>query len=360
MRHLGTIQKVESLSTISNADTLLKCKLLGKAWPIVVKKDDNYEVGDLVIYCEPDSVLPGIPIPMFESLWKSCYLPRMKGLRIRSIFLRGQLSQGIIFPLSLIDEIERWSPVSKPTIEFGNDITEYLGIRLYEEPVPMSKEAKGNFPSFIPHTDEERIENIPDIVNKYRNRSDIIFYVTEKVDGVSATFYVKDGEFGICSRGLELKPDADNEYTRVAKTYNIEENLRNLGYNIAIQGEIIGCTPKGKGIAGNKYGLPASTFDFFLFSAFNIDEQEYFGFQKLLEIADALNLKTVPILDQNYALPINAEGIMAFAHGKSQIADIDREGIVIRSIDERSDLEFHLRRLSFKSVDAKFLIKYKE
>jgi hypothetical protein len=71
------------------------------------------------------------------------------------------------------------------------------------------------------------------VLDKYKGEK---CYVTEKLDGSSATFYVKDGEFGVCSRNLELIEDADNSFWKVARQMNIENKLRSVGKNISIQG----------------------------------------------------------------------------------------------------------------------------
>ncbi len=353
MRHLATIQRVETLSPIQNADTLLKLKLENKAWPIVVRKDDGYKAGDLVVYCEPDSVLPE-GYPEFEFLRKSSYVPRVQGFRIRTIQLRGQTSQGIVFPITILHQFGLNEITSK---NINEDVTERMHVRLYELPVKMSLDAKGAFPGFMPKTDEERIENIPSIVTKHQDK---VFYVTEKVDGTSATYYLRDGTFGICSRTQELIVGAQNEYNRVANAFNIEQALRALGKNLAIQGEIIGCHPSGKGIAGNKYKLPAGKYEYFVFSIFDIDSFKYLNYAELVAVTGLLGLKTVPILDDHFKLPGTTDEIMQMSHGRSKIADINREGIVVRSVIEDQDLDLHLSRLSFKSVDPAFLIEYKE
>jgi len=174
---LATIQEIESLTPIPTAENLLKLKLKDKGWPIVVRKDEGYKEGDLVIYVEPDSVLP--EKPEFEFLRKSCYVPRLQGFRIRAITLRGQVSAGIVFPLSLADKELRLSQKSF-RITVGLNLTEILGIRKYEKVLPMTQDALGDFPSFIPKTDEIDIENIPSFLQRFK---ELTFYASEKIDG---------------------------------------------------------------------------------------------------------------------------------------------------------------------------------
>jgi len=91
MRNLASIQKIKSLSPIEGADAIEKAEILG--WELVVKKNE-FNVGDFCVYCEVDSILP--QLPMFEFL-------RSKKFRIRTAKFRGQISQGIAFPLSILE-----------------------------------------------------------------------------------------------------------------------------------------------------------------------------------------------------------------------------------------------------------------
>jgi RNA ligase (TIGR02306 family) len=91
MRKLASIQRVNAVEPITEADAIERIRILG--WYVVVRKDE-YKVGDLVIYCEVDSILPDRP--EFEFL-------RTRNFRIRTIKLKGQVSQGICFPLSVLE-----------------------------------------------------------------------------------------------------------------------------------------------------------------------------------------------------------------------------------------------------------------
>jgi len=180
------------------------------------------------------------------------------------------------------------------------------------------------------------------------------------VHNCSATYYIKEGNFGLCSRNLEVKPEGENPIVAVAKKYGIEQHMREIMRDIAIQGEIIGCHPNGKGICGNPYRLPAGTYEFYLFNAYDLEFGCYLGYYDLFSLSIALQLKTVPILNADYHLPENVEDIQHFAHAKSKINPaVLREGIVVRSIGEGQDPDLHLRRLSFKCVDNEYRIKEK-
>lgn len=338
MRKLASIQKIKSLEPIEGADAIEKATVLG--WQLVVKKGE-YKVGDLAVYCEIDSLLPDRP--EFEFL-------KPRGMRIRTIRLRGQVSQGICFPLSILPEdIEPKEDL---------DVTEILGITKYEPPIPayLSGKVKGKFPSFIPKTDETRVQILQKVLDKYQGVS---CYVSEKLDGSSATYFIKDNEFGVCSRNMELYEDDENSFWKVARELNIEEKLRSINKNIAIQGELI-----GEGIQDNKLRLRGQTVR--IFNAFDIDRFEYYPYQEFLDLMEKLDLPIVPIMEADYKLENDIEAIVKKATVKSLICkDVWAEGIVIRPHLEKMDLllsieSFNTGRVSFKAINPEFLIKYGE
>jgi RNA ligase (TIGR02306 family) len=247
-------------------------------------------------------------------------------------------------------------------IEEGIDVTNILGIIKWDPPMPaeLAGIAKGNFPSFIPKTDEERIQNLSKRYDKMRTQK---YYVTEKLDGTSATFYVRDGEFGVCSRNLDLtrpepfvegmvmcddgieRPKKENTFWKVARELGIEVNMLDMSGNLAIQGEIV-----GEGIQSNPYRIKGQTLR--VYNAFDIDTQEYLDFDKLKLTVKALGLETVPIIDEGFTLPETIDELLKFAEGKSVLnASAEREGYVIRSHDMET---------SFKVISNNFLLKEKE
>jgi RNA ligase (TIGR02306 family) len=338
MRKLASIQKIKSLEPIEGADAIEKANVLG--WQLVVKKGE-FKVGDLIIYIEIDSLLP--EKPEFEFL-------KARGMRIKTIRLRGQVSQGICFPLSLLPEGFK--------IEEDADCTEILGITKYEPAIPacLSGKVKGKFPSFIPKTDETRVQVLQKLLDKYKGEK---CYITEKLDGSSATYFIKDGEFGVCSRNLELLEDGENSFWKVARQLNIEEKLRTLNRNIAIQGELL-----GEGIQSNKLKIKGQTVMFF--NAFDINKFEYLNFFEFNEILSKLELQPVPIVALDYELENDINAIVNMATIKSNICkDVWAEGIVIRPYTEKIDLllsneNFNNGRVSFKAINPEFLIKYGE
>lgn len=342
-RKLASIQKIVDINPIPNADAIERATVLG--WNLVVKKGE-FKPGDLCVYCEVDSLLP--VKEEYEFLRKSCFNSRLNGFRIKTVKLRGQISQGIAFPLSILP--------GRATEVFSesDDVTELLEIRKYEAEIPTSLggKVKGGFPSFIPKTDEIRIQSVPGVLERYDE--DTNFIATEKVDGTSVTYYFKDGEFGVCGRNWELKETEENTYWQVARKYDIEASMRDWNRNIAIQGEIL-----GPGIQKNKYAF--SEHKVFFFNAFSIDSYAYYDHMRAGDLFYSLGLESVPVVARNVYLPEvmpTMEAAVEFSIGRSTLNDIQREGVVIRPYMEQTDHE--LGRLSFKIINPKFLLKYDE
>jgi RNA ligase (TIGR02306 family) len=334
-RKLASIQIVKEIKPIPGADAIEVVRI--NNWDVVSKKGE-YKVGDFCIYCEIDSFLP--IREEFEFLRKTSYKKMSdgsEGFRLRTIRLRGQLSQGLLLSIHVL-------PLGELVSE-GKDVTEMLNIVKYEPPIPaeLAGKVKGLFPSFIRKTDEERIQNLSDKYDEIKN-SGKDFYVTEKLDGTSATFYFKDGEFGICSRNLELLDSDGNTFWKVARELNLEDSMVKLGYNVCIQGELI-----GEGVQSNPYKIKGQTVRFF--NAFNIDEQKNIPFTKFLILMEELGLKSVPVLDYNFELPNTIDELLVLADKKSELnGNFDREGIVVRSYD---------RKISFKVISNQFLLNEK-
>lgn len=353
-RKLATIQKIKDIQPIEGADRIEVATVNG--WKVVVAKDVGHEVGDLVVYCEIDSFLP--IREEFEFLRKSSYkklADETEGFRLKTVKLRGQVSQGLILPLTVFhgygyDVAYGESDVILIDRDFnvdykffiGDDVSDELDIVKYDPPLPpqLTGTAKGYFPSFIPKTDEERIQNLSDEFEEWKN-SDLEFYATEKLDGTSTTYYIKDGVFGVCSRNLELLEDEDNTLWRVARKLDLEDGMRALGGNFSIQGELI-----GEGIQGNPYKIKGQTFR--AFTGFDIDTQERIKFHGMRAVLNRLGVSSVPYVHMDFKLPETIDELLEMAEGKSVLNDeTEREGLVIRSKDQS---------VSFKVISNKFLL----
>jgi RNA ligase (TIGR02306 family) len=331
-RKLATIRVISDIRPIEGADMIELATVGG--WNIVVAKNVGHKVGDHVVYCEIDSFLP--IKEEFEFLRKSSYkkMGDQEGFRLKTIKLRGQVSQGLILPMSVFGDFS-WTAYE------GLDVTNRLGIVKYEPPIPaeLSGKVKGGFPSFLHKTDEERVQNLVKEYGEYKFTSTHQFYMTEKLDGSSATFYMNEGEFGVCSRNLELLETEGNTFWKVARELDLENKLKDKG-NICLQGELI-----GEGIQGNPYKIKGQNVHFF--NAFDIDKQTRLGINEFLVLLDDMELVSVPILDVAMLLPDTVKGMLELAEGKSRLNDkTEREGVVVRSLDNT---------ISFKAISNKFL-----
>jgi RNA ligase (TIGR02306 family) len=335
-RKLATIRVISNIRPIEGADMIELATVGG--WNIVVAKNVGHKVGDHVVYCEIDSFLP--IKEEFEFLRKSSYkkMGDQEGFRLKTIKLRGQVSQGLILPMSVFGDFS-WTAYE------GLDVTNRLGIVKYEPPIPaeLSGKIKGGFPSFLHKTDEERVQNLVKEYGEYKFTSTHQFYMTEKLDGSSATFYMNEGEFGVCSRNLELLETEGNTFWKVARELDLENKLKDKG-NICLQGELI-----GEGIQGNPYKIKGQNVHFF--NAFDIDKQTRLGINEFLVLLDEMELVSVPILDVAMLLPDTVTGMLEIAEGKSRLNDkTEREGVVVRSLDNT---------ISFKAISNKFLLSEK-
>ena len=191
------------------------------------------------------------------------------------------------------------------------------------------------------------------LLEKYKGTQ---FSISEKLDGSSITFFIKDGEFGVCSRNLELKETEDNTIWKWARKNDIENKLRGLNKNIALQGELI-----GPGVNGNTLNL--TFIDIYFYDAFDIDKFNYYDlneFKILLE--NKLKLKTVPIISYDYWLEDNIDELIKKATGASIINPKGiREGIVLRPTNEIYDstvMEDNNGRITFKVLNPEYCLKY--
>lgn len=341
MRKLATIRKIDALRPIPDADAI-ECAVVG-GWTAVVKKGE-FKAGDLAVYCEIDSWIPHALAPFLSKGKEPRVFDGIAGERLRTMKLRGQLSQGLLLPFAIM----------KPFFDDilfteGVDVSELLGIVKYEAPIPaqLAGEVKGMFPGWIQKTDQERIQNLKEELD-YWLREQHVWEVTEKLDGSSMTVFLRDGEFGVCSRNLELKPSETNSLWKVAVRNDLELKLRRANRNLALQGELI-----GEGIQGNPYKQKGQ--EFFLFDIYDIDTSKYLTPAERKAFVEEHNIKHVPVLAFGAelwdTLGINSiDGILRFAEGKSVMGMIgcEREGVVFKS---------KAMQCSFKAISNKFLLK---
>jgi len=341
MRKLATIRKIDALRPIPDADAI-ECAVVG-GWTAVVKKGE-FAAGDLAVYCEIDSWIPHALAPFLSKGKEPRMFDGIAGERLRTMKLRGQLSQGLLLPLSTLTMVES-------ELFEGLDVSFPLGIVKYEAPIPaqLAGEVKGMFPGWIQKTDQERVQNLKEELD-YWLREQHVWEVTEKLDGSSMTVYLRDGEFGVCSRNLELKPSETNSLWKVAVRNDLELKLRRANRNLALQGELI-----GEGIQGNPYKQKGQ--EFFLFDIYDIDTNKYFTPAERRAFVEDHDIKHVPVLafgaELADTLGVNSiDGILRFAEGKSVMGMVgcEREGLVFKS---------KAMQCSFKAISNAFLLREK-
>lgn len=326
-RSLASIQLIHAKHSIEGADLIEVADVLG--WHVIIKKDE-FVIGDKVIYCEVDSILP--ERPEFEFLRKSKF-------RIKTMKMRGQYSQGICFPVSLLP--------NEHTYNIGDDVTGILGVKLYEPPENGSFNSGvsvGDFPShLVSKTGETRVQTTRTMIPKNKGR---VCYVTEKIDGTSATFIRENDECILASHHQRRNIDGDSVYAKIAQKYNIFEKLTERGLNIALQGEIAGL-----GIQQNKYKLNDQRL--FIFNIVDTKMQKLYSVAEMKDFCAEFGLETVPILNEEYILQGNIDEIVEMSKGKSVLGNVVREGIVVRSNDGDNATKF-----SFKCINPDFLLKF--
>jgi len=348
MRHLATIRNVSDIVSIEGADRIELAKIDG--WQCVVSKH-SFKPGDACVYFEIDSFLP--IEGRYEFLRKPCYrkIPelgdkRSEGFRLRTAKFLGVLSQGLCLPLSEFPEL------NPNGLCIGSDVTEILGVDLFVPPIPthLAGDVKGMFPSFIKKTDEERIQNLPEYFDKHK---DLVFEVTEKVDGTSMTVYLNRGEFGVCSKGIDWLEDDKNSLWKMARKLDLEKLLRDIGGNIALQGELM-----GEGIQKNR--LRIKGHQFYLFNIWDIDTQSYltptdrvYLIDKYIEHIRDNGIMHAPFLDEITLSQKTMDGLLGMANGMSCInPDMKREGLVFKSNDKVGP-----EIISFKVISNDYLLK---
>lgn len=340
-RKLASIRRIAEIREIEGADNIVCAVVDG--WTLVTQKSNGFKEGDLVVYFEIDSVLP--EREEFEFLRDRCYVSEKNsvngaGFRLKTIRLRGVYSQGLILPINTLYA----ALLGTNDWREGQDLTEVLGVVKYEKPLPaqLAGVARGNFPSFVRKTDQERIQNC---FNKLKHKwNDHEWEVTIKLDGSSFTAYFnkEDDRFGVCSRNLDLQETEGNAFWQVARKYGLEKKMDAYGRAMAIQGELV-----GPGIQGNKEGL--AELDMYVFDIWDIDRQVYLGEHERRNICKVLGLNHVPIVDSRFsARDLSLDDILEMADGPSLKAKL-REGLVFKSLNDPN--------VSWKAISNKWLLK---
>lgn len=367
MRRLATIRLVDEVFPIENADRLEQVAIGG--WRVVVGKGE-FKKGDKIVYFEIDSALP-VTDERYDFLKERCLKRWMnhgelilETIRIKSIKLRGVVSQGLVMPIMLFPELAL-------KFNVGDDVTEALGVEHYDELAEkccriqgvckIAGNAKGNFPThLLDKSDEERIQNLSEYFDGRFEEEE--FEVTEKFDGSSATYIYApeirpEDPFFVCSRNLELKEEEGNLYWDIAKEYDILNKLKSFyegtsvsgktHVQIAIQGEIV-----GPGVNKNRDQYPLHEFR--IFRIVDVGTREYFVPEAACLASAMMKLPYVKIIKNRFKAfkeLKTMEAFLEFVKGKTDRGH-EREGMVFKS---NRNGELH-----FKVINNDYLLKEKD
>jgi RNA ligase (TIGR02306 family) len=327
---LASIQVITDIRPIEGADRIEAATVLG--YQTVIKKGE-FRPGDLCVWHEPDTV--AAEKPEYEFL-------RKQGFRLKVSRFKGQVSQGLALPLA---------GVQAASYAVGDDVTDLTGIRKYDKPLSpnLIGVAKGAFPSWMPKTDEPNLRSFPEALGEFTGRECVI---TQKVDGTSGTYYLRGGEFGVCTRNLELLDDRASMFWRVAREHCVREALATLGGDFAIQGEV-----HGEGIQGNHLGVKGVSFA--VFNLFNIATHDYANHTALANFCKANSLPMVREVwrgEFRFTLP----ELVELASAQDYASGRPAEGIVIRPVEEARSRILESGRLSAKVISERYALKHGE
>ena len=363
MRELVSVRKVLDVNPIPNADAIEVITVDG--WEVVSKKGE-FSPGDECVYFEIDSFLPAEDT-RFDFLKKGSVKKDPSGkerIRLKTIRLRKQISQGLALPVS---DFQSDIDHSEQT---GIPLDEVLDVIKYERPEPQVANAAGNLPHYIQKTDEQRIQNVYHKLRRKHQYRNAYFVPTMKLDGSSCTviflgpdmkeewqegenvMHTQNGQILVCSRNMQLKFDPNSHFWKAILNGRIDEKLEMIykvsGESVVIQGEVM-----GPGIQGNKDKF--TDYQFFGFNIWSPKDQWYITYNDASYIMDLYNIQRVPsveidgmntynILSDDYTL----QDILKMAEGPSINAK-QREGIVFKSVDVHPPI-------SFKAISNKFLL----
>ena len=405
IRKMASVQKIASLTPIENSDFLEVAMMENLGWKVVVKKGE-FKVGDKVIYFEIDSAIDVKDLPPFMEFLKDRCLKKLftartpetsafsgEYVRIKTIKLRGQVSQGLIIPVDAIRDFnaELWGMIPTNTdAVIGMDLTEEFHVEVWDRLVEWYEErsqlgpkasmhAAGSFPCDVPKTDEERVQTAYFDLIKDPANVDGKWEVTEKNDGSSCTLFYRPLTWGsldkepmqISSRRFLLKDDGcSDDWFEPFKRMGwdtLEDKLKDVywkgllevdntdgktygiiprEHELAIQGEMIG--PK---FNGNRDRNKETHFR--VFRIFDITEQKFVTPRVRYAICKFLGLEHVKVIEtcQIFHKLKSIDEFLAYADGKTDNG-LPREGVVFKRVDDGS--------VSFKAVSNRYLLRQED
>ena len=344
MRKLASIQRIWKIEPIEGADKIELAHVLG--WQCVVNKG-QFQPMDIGVYFEIDSFLP--IRPEFEFMRASSYKKTNimgEGFKLRTMRFRGQLSQGLLLPVGSFPEI----PVDA---EIGDDVSELLGVKKWEieETATTGGTVIGTLPYDIPHTDETRVQEIPELIPAFAG---LEYYISTKMDGSSHSIGFDENGFHVTGHNYEYKDDGTSSFYELVKArgyqQKLESYLKDHGLEtLTIQGEL--CAP---GIQQNRLRLAKPEWYVFTIRV----NGKRVGLTEMLKICKMLEMDHVPIEEVDVDLPSKyptVESLLERADGDYPKGG-KKEGIVIRPT-EPVFCPLISANLSMKVVSNKYLIK---
>lgn len=247
---LASIETIHSIRPHPNADALDIAKVL--AWQVIVKRGAFTE-GQAVVFVPIDTILPDAP-------WSAFLKKGDKPVRLGTVKLRGEYSQGLVLPMDVL-------PAGSRCWHVGADVGGELGVKKYEKEVPaqLSGEIRCPFPQYLASkTDEDNGLSHPEIVEAVLSTQEYNpLLITQKLDGSSCTIIVEDGVIThVCSRNLSLKESDSNAFWKAARKGTFDVIPYGPKFTGVIQGELM-----GPGIQGNQLGLSEPTLYVFQIKA---------------------------------------------------------------------------------------------
>lgn len=340
-----TIEEIETVGPIPDADRIQIATVKGLTFTFVIGKD-SFVPGDKVLYFPVDSI---VPERIAVALGVAGKLAGKNKDRIKTVKLKGVMSQGIVGKLSLIDGLADQSPES---------ITQFLGITKYEAPEvvcqggKLTRHAEG-----VSTYDIEGADRYPLVVDALMDQ---VVFITEKVEGSNWYGGVDvAGNFVVGQRSGAIIPDDPSVHTwwSVAIMQGVLDasvKIRNdifPGKSVIIRGEMTGGS-----IQGNLYKFPK--FSIFAFDI--LVDGVYLNSTDFINITAKYGIKTAPVISSDKTLRdwLAGRSIKDASHGNSVLGDIFREGVVIKPLTEQPCKWLPANRLMIKQRDPIYLAKY--
>ena len=343
-RKLASIQRIWKIEPIEGADRIELAYVLG--WQCVVNKG-QFQPMDLAVYFEIDSFLP--IRPEYEFMRASSYKNTDimgEGFRLKTQKFRGQVSQGLLLPVSQFPEIPADSAL-------GTDVTEILNVRKWaiEERATSGGTVIGSLPRSIPHTDETRIQAEPELIKEFAG---LEYYISTKMDGSSHSISIDEDGIHVTGHNYEYKDDGISDFYKLVNERSYKDKLKAFAEKegldtLTVQGEF--CAP---GIQQNRLKLKKP--EWYVFTI--MENGKRVGLNRMLDICKELELTTVPVEEVGSDLPSKYPTIDALLERSdgSYPNGGKKEGIVIRPTEPVFS-NLIGAELSMKVVNNKYLLK---